>query len=1030
MSRETDTLKALYKTLKTTQKRLDDLERALREPIAVIGMACRFPGGAENIEGYRALLEEGRDGICDVPSDRWDGARYYDPDPAVPGKTQTNRAGFLREPIDRFDSAFFHLSPLEAASMDPQQRMLIEVCWEAFEHAGVDPETFKGTRTGVFCGIANSDYAAAHLRSGDPLRIDGYSVTGSALSAAVGRLSYLFGFEGPNMALDTACSSSLVAVHLACRSLRSGESDAAVAGGINLILTPEGHIGFSKLRALSPDGRCKSFDDAADGYGRGEGCGLVVLKRLSDARRDNDPVWALVRGSAVNQDGRTNGFTAPSSLAQEKVLRAALADAALQPGDIGYLEAHGTGTPLGDPIEMEAIGKVYGTGRDGNAPLYVGSAKANIGHLEAAAGIASLLKAVLMVGNGSIFPQIHFHTPNRHIPWQGLAVKIARESLPWLSGTSPRGAAVSSFGFSGTNAHVILQEALPEEVKKGDLTKGPVNDRSHHLLTLSARDPEALRALAIRYRDHLSATGDAIGDICYTAATGRRPFSHRLAVVGRNTDDLRAALEAHLEGKAPERVYRGDCAEKGDRRICFLFTGQGSQYPGMGADLYRTSPVFRQELDRCAGLLKPHMDWSLTDLLYGRGGDQELRETIHSQPVIFSVEYALAKLLESWGIRPSLVMGHSIGEYVAATLAGIFELEEALSLVVNRGRLIGSLPQDGLMAVISAGEEAVREAMGALPGRVSIAAVNAPRNTVISGERGAVENICARFRKKKTASHILNVSHAFHSCLLDPVIERFGALAADLRYRPPQLPIIATVTGRTGGAEMATPRYWVDQLRSPVRFYDAMRAIAREGYGIFLEVGATSTLTSLARQCLPEHDALWLATLGYRDAGANLNPRRQEGHSDWEPLLCGLAGLSAAGCAIDGEEFDRPYGRKRVSLPHYPFQRKKCWIDLPVLGERRPLPASPRLERGVALRMAPAPAPAPAAALLPEAGTGRDGDGVRGRQLELLRRQLHIISQQLASRGAKGSGPLQELLDRQASLIRDMHQDREKETER
>ena len=481
MKNDNDTLKALYKTLKTTQKRLYDIENAGREPIAVIGMACRFPGGADTIAAYRALLESGGDGVCEVPPERWDGSMYYDPDPEVPGKVTTNRAGFLKEPIDGFDCAFFHLSPKEVQSIDPQQRLLLEVCWEAFENAGIDLTTLKGSKTGVFCGIANSDYAAAHLRSGDPEKIDAYSVTGTALSAAVGRISYLFGFEGPNMALDTACSSSLVAVHLACRSLRSGESDLAVAAGINLILTPEGHIGFSKIRALSPDGRCKSFDDGADGYGRGEGCGLIVLKRLSDARKDNDPVRAVIRGTAVNQDGRTNGFTAPSSLSQEKVLGKALADSALGPEDIGYIEAHGTGTSLGDPIEMEAIGKVYSPGRDMARPLYVGSVKANIGHLEAAAGIAGLIKAVLMLDGARIFPQIHFSKPSRHIPWDRLAVKIPLESMPWHRNKAPLAAGVSSFGFSGTNAHVILQAA------DSPLLDEQAPDQSHHILNISAQ---------------------------------------------------------------------------------------------------------------------------------------------------------------------------------------------------------------------------------------------------------------------------------------------------------------------------------------------------------------------------------------------------------------------------------------------------------------------------------------------------------------------------------------------------------------
>lgn len=1002
MSEDIDTLKALYKTLKATQKRLHEVENAGREPIAVVGMACRFPGGANTIERYRSLLERGEDAIREVPRDRWDEESYCDPDPDVPGKVTTNRAGFLREPIDGFDSAFFHLSPKEVPSMDPQQRLLLEVCWEAFENAGIDITTLKGSRTGVFCGIANSDYAVAHLRSGDPRKIDGYSVIGTALSAAVGRISYLFGFEGQNMALDTACSSSLVAVHLACRSLRAGESEIAIAAGVNLILTPEGQIGFSKLGALSPDGCCKSFDDSADGYGRGEGCGLIILKRLSSAERDGDSVQAVIRGTAVNQDGRTNGFTAPSGLSQEKVIRQAIEDATLRPDEIGYVEAHGTGTPLGDPIEMESIGKVYSPGRDMGNPLYVGSVKANIGHLEAAAGIAGIIKAVLMLESGRIFPHIHFNRPSRHIAWKDLPVKIPLEWMPWPRGAAPRAAAVSSFGFSGTNAHAILQEgpaAVPE--------KGREAERSHHILNLSAPDRNGLRELIVRYQEYLADTDNRIGDICYTASVGRVRFPHRISVVGATKEEMRARLDARLGEQDAEPATSHEIGGKSDRRIVFLFTGQGSQYRHMGADLYRTNPVFRAALDRCDELLRPHGDRSLIALLYGdEGTDAELNEARHTQPVIFAVEYALAKLLESWGIKPSLVMGHSIGEYVAATIAGIFEPEDALGLVAARGRLVQSLPQNGGMAVIAADEERVSGALEGCRGKVSIAAVNAPRNTVVSGEKEAIDELCARFRKQRVASHLLNVSHAFHSRLLDPVMEAFGTLAVGVRYSPPRLPIIADTTGRLGGAELATPGYWTRQMREPVRFCDGMRAIGEAGYGIFVEVGGTSMLTSLGKQCLPDRSGLWFSTLGSRDLSANLRPGRIEGQSDWQPILDCLAGLYKAGCDIDWEAFDHPYPRKRVLLPNYPFQRKRYWIDLP--GPRETEAAPRKVEpSGTALREA--------GALQSREGEGEGGDLI-GRQLELIRRQRRMLSEQLnVLRGAGKGAPTEPFSRHRAS---------------
>jgi amino acid adenylation domain-containing protein/non-ribosomal peptide synthase protein (TIGR01720 family) len=919
--KDTETLKALYKTLKATQKRVQELEMAGREPLAIIGMGCRFPGGASTLAKYRALLESGGDGIIEVPRERWDGQSYYNPDPDAPGKVTTNRAGFLKEPIDGFDCAFFHLSPKEVQSIDPQQRLLLEVCWEGFENAGIDITTLKGSKTGVFCGIANSDYGGAHLRSGDPEKIDGYSVTGTALSAAVGRISYLFGFEGPNMALDTACSSSLVAVHLACQSLRSGESDLAVAAGINLILTPEGHIGFSKLRALSADGRCKSFDDAADGYGRGEGCGLIILKRLSDAERDGDRISAVIRATAVNQDGRTNGFTAPSSIAQEKVLAKALENSGLGPEEIGYLEAHGTGTPLGDPIEMAAIGKVYASSARRGKPLYVGSAKANIGHLEAAAGIAGLIKAALTLEGGRIFPQANFTTPNRHIPWDEIAVRIPRELTAWPEGT--RAAAVSSFGFSGTNAHAILEQRppLPERVRQFE--------RSHHILNLSARDGEGLKELAARYHEYLAGTDQEVEDICFTASVGRTHFPWRLSVTGTSREELRQGLEAFLPGQDSATAGVPEGEGLSDRRIVFLFTGQGSQYYQMGADLYQNQPLFRETMDRCDELLRPHLGCSLIELLYGdEATDSRLHETRYTQPVIFSVEYSLATLLASWGIKPDLVLGHSIGEYVAACIAGIFTLEEAITLVAARGKLMQSLPMNGAMAVISAGEERAREAIAGHRDQVSLAAMNAPKNTVISGDKEAIAKICTELGQEGLQTHILNVSHAFHSFLMEPVLDEFRALAGTIHYASPRLPIMANVSGSMAGADMARPDYWVTQMRQPVRFYDCMRAIGEEGYRIFIEVGGTSTLTNLARQSLPGHKGLWLSTLGRRDANANLKPGRVEGGSDWQPMLSCLAGLYSHGLDVDWQEFDRPYQRRKVLLPNYPFQRKRQWLDL------------------------------------------------------------------------------------------------------
>ncbi len=947
-----DVLRKLYKALKVSQERVRELELAQSEPIAIVGMACRFPGGADSLAAFRELIDAGRDAIVDTPSERWP-ASYHDPDPTAPGRLYGNRGGFLLADIRRFDAPFFHLTPLEARSMDPQQRLLLEVTWEAFENAGLDITRFRGTRTGVFCGLCNSDYAAAHLRSGDLSRIDAYSVTGIAASAATGRLSYLFGFQGPNLALDTACSSSLVAVHLACQSLRLKESDLALAGGVNLILTPEGHIGFSKLKALAPDGRCKTFDAAADGYGRGEGCGLVLLKRLDEALRDGDPIVAVVRGSAVNQDGRSNGLTAPNGLAQEEVIRAALRAAGLAPKDVTYLEAHGTGTPLGDPIEAEAAAAVYGAGRKDGSPLIMGTIKANIGHLEGASAAAGLIKAALILRGSHLPPQPNFVTPNPGIPWERLPVKVSAAPLPWPETGETRTVAVSSFSFSGTNAHLILQEPPPGEAAP----TAAAADRSHHVLALSAASETSLQGLAARYAEFLGATDAAAADICYSAATGRAELPWRLSVVGDRKEALQGRLTEYLAGKASRRqaVSPGEVLPQG-RKLAFLFTGQGSQYHRMGQDLYETAPVFRQALQECHDLLAKEMDRGLIDLLYGDSGQDLINKTIYAQPAIFAIEYALFRLLQSWGLRPDCVMGHSIGEYAAAWAAGVFNLGDALRLVAGRGRLVQSLPENGKMAVILANEESVRAALAPQGDRVAIAGLNAPENTLISGYAAAVDAVLAHFRERNVPSQVLQISHAVHSPLMDPILGEFRALAETVAYHVPALPLATNETGAIAGPEIAAAGYWVRHMRQQVCFIDTMHTLARQGCNVFLEVGTTTALSSLGMQCLSGQDHLWVPTLGVDNFLFNLRPHRQEGESDWERLLRAPAELWVRGVNLDWRAFDAPYHRQPCQLPTYAFDRKVHWID-PVL------PGEP----GRALK----PCPLPAAYQAPSGGQDR-----------------------------------------------------------
>jgi len=917
--------------LRSALVRIAQLEKELeaatarREPIAVIGIGCRFPGGANDPESFWQLLVNGRDAITEIPPSRWKLDDVYDPDPDAPGKMYARHGGFIDD-VDLFDPRFFGIAPREVPQMDPQQRLLLETSWTALEHAGIAPGSLLGSMTGVFIGLTTHDYARIQADAAGFNYIDTYFGTGAAGSVAAGRLSYVLGLRGPALTVDTACSSSLVAFHLACQSLRNGESRLALAGGVNLILSPEGHVIASRGRMLSPDGRCKTFDAGADGYVRSEGCGIVVLKRLSDAVADGDTVLAVVRGTALNQDGRSGGLTAPNGRAQEEVMRQALADAGIAPADVTYVETHGTGTSLGDPIEVQALGAVQGSSRDSGRPLLIGSVKTNVGHLEAAAGIAGVIKAVLSLYHGEIPPHLHFKTPNPYIPWDRLPIEVATQRRAWPT-DGRRIVGVSSFGFSGTNAHVVLEAASPAPPRAAG------SERPAQVLVLSAQSRPALLASADNMESALrQCAPDQLADFCFTAATGRSHFEERLAVVGTTPDEIAAGLAAFRRGEELPTLVHGVASLKRTPDVAFLFTGQGSQYVQMGRELYDTEPVFKAAIDRCNAVLEPRLGRSLLSVLYPEPPRVEdagglLSQTGWTQPALFAIEYALAELWRSWGVTPSVVLGHSVGEYVAACVAGVFSVEDGLALIAERARLMQQLPPGGVMVALSAGESAVAAAIAQVGGPVSIAAINAPDQTVVSGSREAVDAVIDRLGRTTLKATDLSVSHAFHSPLMEPMLDAFEQFARQFTYRAPSIPVISNVTGQAVEApQTLDAAYWRRHARAAVRFNDSLAAARALGCRIFLEVGPHPTLVGLAMR-------------GDAGSGVKGTASLRRGRSDWQQMLTALGALYVAGVPVEWRGLDRPGSRRKMHLPTYPFQRERFWFT------RKPAAAPSSLSR-------------------------------------------------------------------------------------
>src|ERR1051325_1938644 len=861
--------------LKVMQSKLEALERQRTEPIAIVGIGLRFPGQCFDPESFWELLSNGRNAVSEMPRSRWDVDAYYDPNPDAPGKMYTKWGSFL-EGIEQFDAPFFGIAPREAVNMDPQQRLLLEVSWEALEHAGIAPDKLFNTNTGVFMGLCTNDYG--HLiMSGDEAAIDAYMGTGNSLSIAAGRLSYLLGLEGPSLAVDTACSSSLVTIHLACQSLRNSECRIALAGGVSLILLPEPTLTFCRAHMLAADGKCKTFDASADGFGRGEGCGVVVLKRLSDALEDGDNILALIRE--------------------------ALAKAGLEPAQISYVETHGTGTPLGDPIEVEALGTVLGQGRSAATPLLLGSVKTNLGHLEAAAGIAGLIKTVLMLRHREIPPHLHFKDPNPHIAWQELPVQIATELTSWSSAGQPLRAGVSSFGFSGTNAHVIVEEAPAATVDAGV-------ERGVEVLALSAKTEGALQEMSDRLAQYMK-THEAVGlsDVCYSANIGRSHFGERVAFVSRTREQLLDQLAEVAKGESAEGVVRGRVGQRAPK-VAFLFSGQGSQHAGMGQQLIERDGVYREVMLECEELLRPYLDQPLLQVL---SSDELLAQTQYAQPALFAVEYALARQWQSWGVKPALLLGHSTGEYAAACIAGAFTAADGLKLVAARARLMQQHCERGAMLAVTANEELVRAELAALDKDVWIAALNGPEQVVLSGRKEVMERVYPRLEERGLRVKRLAVEQGFHSGLMEPMLDEFAAVAREIKYAPLERAVVSNVSGQVKAiGERLESDYWLRQVRETVRFSEGMKRLRSHGCEVYVEVGPQAQLVWLGQQCLGTDAGEWCWSM-------------RAGRDEWEQMLESVGKLYVRGVDVKWEAVSGGAGRHKVALPSYPFQRQRYW---------------------------------------------------------------------------------------------------------